>query len=131
MWRCDGLRGWGRELWSRLNLPPATSRDGLCQGLHPKGLWRCILPPHTPASPRAYSVPVPQADTLKASPVWLCALGLGSEKAVDVTNVPDTFLLLCCLCHPGITALHHQPPPLLCFLQASICKIPKFSPCLS
>lgn len=133
MWRCDGFRGCLLELWSRLNLSSATSMnsgDELCQGLHPKGLGRFVLPSYIPASLKAYSVPVPQADILKVSPAWLFVClgsGIWESSGCDKLSWRISAAALS-LCHPGITPLHHQPPPLLCFLQACICKIPKFSP---
>jgi len=67
--------------------------------LHPKGLGRFVLPPHTPSSPGAYSVLGPQAELFKVSPCSVVCVPWGwylREWRVGGTNAPATLLPTCC-----------------------------------
>lgn len=113
------LLAWAFPLWSRSRLIAAIKpalprwRGWVLPGFAPqKSRGELSLPPHIPASPRAYSLPVPQADTLKASPCSVvCVLWVWypSEWTVGVINAPAMFLPTCC--RSSATGASHPPSP--------------------
>lgn len=113
------LPAWAFPLWSRSRLKAAINpalprrRGWVPPGFAPqKSRGELSLPPHIPASPRGYSPPVPQADTLKASPCSVvCVLWVWypREGTAGVINAPAVFLPTCC--RSSAARASHPPSP--------------------